>query len=129
MQAKPPGLPVLHPVRQRLYGASLGGEAVQTTSWSKFMSEHPVAARPAPAFFRPPRAVSDSWHSDRGGIPSDDNVRSVEVFSGAFSVLKVSGVADSPIAIWRRYRALRRFFSAVWALRLARAGVRLWSTP
>mgnify|MGYP003594179882 CR=1 FL=1 len=28
-----------------------------------------------------------------------------------------------------RYRVLRRFFSSVWALRLARAGVRVWWTP
>lgn len=35
----------------------------------------------------------------------------------------------SPSTIWFRYRALRRFFRAVWALRLARGGVRLWGAP
>lgn len=126
MQAKPPGLPVLHPVRQRLYGASLGGEAVQITSWSKFMSEHPVAARPAPAFFRPPTA--GPWHPDCRDTRTED-VCVAEVFSGAFSEPTVRGATNRPTVIWRRYRALRRFFGAVWALRLARAGVRLWSTP
>ncbi len=35
----------------------------------------------------------------------------------------------TPAIMWIRYRALRRFFNSKWALRLARAGVRLWWTP
>lgn len=35
----------------------------------------------------------------------------------------------SPALVLARYRALRRFFTPAWALRLARIGVRPWGTP
>jgi hypothetical protein len=35
----------------------------------------------------------------------------------------------SPATTWFRYRALRRFFGAAWALRIARTGVRVWGAP